>query len=123
MEAAFTSLEELTVFARQRGVEILLENIPNGFPVRRAAERFSRLTHLDLNFCFDTGHANIMEGVETAFAAMKDAHPLHARPRQRRQGRHSICFPFVAEGGTIDWPKTDAAAAPRGPSSIRCCWN
>ena len=31
VEAAFTSLEELTVFARQRGVEILLENIPNGF--------------------------------------------------------------------------------------------
>src|SRR6476661_8379501 len=26
MEAGFTSLEELTVFARQRGVEILLEN-------------------------------------------------------------------------------------------------
>ena len=31
VDAAFSSLEELTVFARQRGVEILLENIPNGF--------------------------------------------------------------------------------------------
>ena len=31
MDAAFTSLEELDLFARQRGVEILLENIPNGF--------------------------------------------------------------------------------------------
>ena len=25
------------------------------------------MTHLDLSFCFDTGHANIMEGVEDAF--------------------------------------------------------
>src|SRR5512141_941226 len=31
IEAAFTALEELSLFARQRGVEILLENIPNGF--------------------------------------------------------------------------------------------
>jgi len=29
LEAAFASLDELSVFARQRGVEILLENIPN----------------------------------------------------------------------------------------------
>src|ERR1700682_3445476 len=30
VDAAFSALEELMVFARQRGVEILLENIPNG---------------------------------------------------------------------------------------------
>ena len=29
VDAAFSALEQLTVFARQRGVEILLENIPN----------------------------------------------------------------------------------------------
>ena len=28
-DAAFSALEELSIFARQRGVEILLENIPN----------------------------------------------------------------------------------------------
>ena len=43
MEAAFTSLEELTVFARQRGVEILLENIPNGFSSPRGCDPFLRL--------------------------------------------------------------------------------
>ena len=36
MDAAFSALEELIVFARQRGVEILLENIPNGFSSRRS---------------------------------------------------------------------------------------
>src|SRR5689334_2736612 len=30
LDAAFAALEELSIFARQRGVEILLENIPNG---------------------------------------------------------------------------------------------
>ena len=42
VDAAFTSLEELTVFARQRGVEILLENIPNGFSSCRAAANVPR---------------------------------------------------------------------------------
>jgi len=30
LEAAFSSLEEISLFARHRGVEVLLENIPNG---------------------------------------------------------------------------------------------
>ena len=30
IEAAFSSLDEISVFAGQRGVEVLLENIPNG---------------------------------------------------------------------------------------------
>ncbi len=29
VDAAFTALEEFNLFARQRGVEVLLENIPN----------------------------------------------------------------------------------------------
>src|SRR5580765_4351207 len=29
VDAAFTALEEISLFARQRGVEVLLENIPN----------------------------------------------------------------------------------------------
>ena len=42
VDAAFAALEELTIFARQRGVEILLENIPNG---RSSAERLLQLTN------------------------------------------------------------------------------
>ena len=29
VDAAFSALEQLSLFARQRGVEVLLENIPN----------------------------------------------------------------------------------------------
>ena len=61
VEAAFTSLEELSVFARQRGVEILLENIPNGLSSAERLRIFLEMTHLDLNYCFDVGHANMHE--------------------------------------------------------------
>ena len=43
---------------------------------------FFEITHMDLNVCFDTGHANMNEGVEAAFRLMKTAHPLHAHSRQ-----------------------------------------
>ena len=72
LDAAFSALEELTLFARQRGVEILLENIPNGLSSAERLMQFVELTHLQLNFVFDTGHANMNEGVEAAFNLMKE---------------------------------------------------
>ncbi len=59
LESAFSSLEEINVFARQRGVELLLENTPNALS---SAERLNQLlaaTHLNLGYCFDIGHANM----------------------------------------------------------------
>jgi len=71
LDAAMSSLEELNLFARQRGVEILLENIPNQLSSSERLSVFLAQTHLDLNFCFDVGHAHIMEGIERAFEVMK----------------------------------------------------
>src|SRR5579872_6863487 len=56
IEAAFGSLEELTLFAGQRGVEILLENTPNALATAEGLERFNSMTHLRMNYVFDTGH-------------------------------------------------------------------
>ena len=47
---------------RQRGVEILLENIPNELSSAERLLQFDELTHLGLNFVFDTGHANMKRG-------------------------------------------------------------
>src|SRR5215467_14446242 len=47
VEAAFSSLEELMLFARHRGVEILLENIPNELATAEKLLYFVRSTHLD----------------------------------------------------------------------------
>jgi sugar phosphate isomerase/epimerase len=102
MEAAFNSLEEIAVFARQRGVEVLLENIPNGLSSAERLVSFLAQTHLKLGFCFDTGHANMNEGVERAFDTMKEL--IRSTHIHDNDGKHDIhLFPFLAQGGTIDW--------------------
>ncbi len=102
IEAAFTCLEELTIFARQRGVEILLENIPNRLSTAERLLHFNEMTHLNMSFVFDIGHANIMEGVEQAFGIMKDrVRSTHVHDNDGIADTH--LFPTVAAGGTIDW--------------------
>ena len=112
LDAAFTSLEEIIVFARQRGVEVLLENIPNGFSSAAMLNNFLEMTHLDLHYCFDTGHANIMEGVENAYNLMKTRiRSTHIHDNDGKQDKH--LFPFLADGGTIDWKNTMGLLASR----------
>lgn len=105
IEAAFSSLDELSVFARQRGVEILLENIPNRLST---AERLAYLlgaTHLNLGFCFDVGHAHMDQGIEAAFAIMKERiRSTHVHDNDGQSDTHA--FPMLAQGGTVDWNKT-----------------
>jgi sugar phosphate isomerase/epimerase len=105
IEAAFSSLDELRSFGKQRGVEILLENIPNGLSSAERLRYFLGITHLDLSFVFDLGHANIMEGVEHEFEIMQERiRSLHVHDNDGEMDKH--LFPMVAEGGSIDWPKT-----------------
>jgi sugar phosphate isomerase/epimerase len=102
VESAFNSLDELSVFARQRGVEVLLENIPNGFSSGAALNMFLAQTHLDLNYCFDIGHANIGAGVESEYSTMKSRiRSTHIHDNNGKEDKH--LFPLLHEGGTIDW--------------------
>ena len=102
VEAAFSSLDELTVFGRQRGVEILLENIPNGLSSAELLMHFLRVTHLNLGFVFDTGHAHLNEGVAEAYDVMKERiRSTHIHDNDGKADIH--LFPMVSEGGTIDW--------------------
>ncbi len=106
VEAAFSSLDELRSFGKQRGVEVLLENIPNGLSSAERLRYFLGVTHLDMGFVFDVGHANIMEGVEHEFELMKDRiRSLHVHDNNGKEDKH--LFP-MAEGGTVDWRKTMA---------------
>src|SRR5579883_1261916 len=105
VDAAFSALEELTIFAGQRGVEILLENIPNELSTAERLLQFEELTHLKLNYVFDTGHANIGEGVEPAFQLMKEKiRSTHVHDNDGKSDSH--LFPFFSEGGTVDWSNT-----------------
>jgi len=105
VDAAFSSLEQISLFARQRGVEILLENIPNALSSAERLMLFLEQTHLDLNFVFDVGHANMGEGVEAAFNVMRDRiRSTHIHDNDGKADQH--LFPLLAEGGSIDWKET-----------------
>jgi len=105
LDAAFSSLEELSVFARQRGVEILLENIPNAFSSPERLVSFLEATHLNLGFCLDVGHAHLGEGIRDAFERMKDRlRSTHLHDNDGQQDAH--LFPLLASEGSVDWKQT-----------------
>ena len=105
VDAAFSALEELNLFARGRGVEILLENIPNELSTAERLLQFEELTHVGLDYVFDTGHAHIAGGVEREFQLMKDRiRSTHVHDNNGKDDIH--LFPLDNEGGTIDWKRT-----------------
>jgi len=106
IEAAFSSLEELVLFARQRGVEILLENIPNDLSTAERLEYFNGVTHLKMNYVFDTGHAHIGKGIAGEFETMQARiRSLHVHDNDGKDDQHLLP---MAEGssGSIDWAAT-----------------
>jgi sugar phosphate isomerase/epimerase len=105
VDAAFSALEQIHQFARSRGVEVLLENTPNGLSTAERLLQFEELTHVGLNYCFDTGHAHMTPaGIEHEFNLLKERiRSTHVHDNNGKDDAH--IFPLVAEGGTIDWTK------------------
>ena len=117
MESAFSSLEEIKVFAGQRGVEVLLENTPNALSTARATELLPERDALEPEVLLRHRSCAYATGVERRIRADEGSDPFHAHPRQRWEGGLSICFP--AEG-TIDWRKAMRLLRSRVRISIRC---
>jgi sugar phosphate isomerase/epimerase len=100
-DAAFSSLEEIKVFAKQRGAEVLLENTPNDLSSAERLNAFLAATHLNLNYCFDIGHAHMAHGIEDQFERMKERiRSTHLHDNDGKDDAH--LFPGK---GTIDWDK------------------
>jgi sugar phosphate isomerase/epimerase len=103
VDAAFATLEEVSLFARHRGVEVLLENTPNSLASPERLLYFFEATHMNLNVCFDLGHANMKDGVEAAYKLLAPRiRSTHVHDNDGSADQH--LFPF-AEGGTVDWKK------------------
>jgi sugar phosphate isomerase/epimerase len=99
LDAAFSSLDEIKSFAGQRGVEVLLENIPNDLSSAQRLNDFLAQTHLNLNYCFDIGHAHMGNGVAAEFGLMKERiRSTHLHDNDGRSDSH--LFPGR---GSIDW--------------------
>ena len=103
-DAAFTALEELKLFSRQRGVDLLLENIPNEFSTAERLNYFNGTTHLDLGYCFDTGHANLSNGFQREWELMKSrVRSIHVHDNNGKEDFHLA--PMFAKEGAVDWDR------------------
>ena len=100
LDAAFTSLENLSMFAKARGVTIALENTPDELGAPGSLQHFITDTHLhDLKLCFDIGHAHIEEGVIASFDAMRErVVTTHIHDNHGDKDEHLLPF-----DGTIEW--------------------
>jgi len=103
LDAAFTSLEHLAVFAKQRGVTIALENKPDELGSPATLVHFIKETHLNLlRFCFDTGHAHVEPGVAAGFELMSErVVTTHIHDNHGEKDEHLLPY-----DGSIDWDAT-----------------
>ena len=110
-DAAFSSLENLAVFAKARGVTIALENTPDELGAPASLRQFIAETHLhDLRLCFDIGHAHMESGIEAGMEAMRErVITTHIHDNHGEKDEHLLPFE-----GSINWEIALAAlvAAP-----------
>jgi len=102
-DAALTSIEHLKIFAKERDVQLLLENIPNELGTPERLLEFIQYSRMDdLKICFDTGHAHMGGGVQPAFQTLRDRIvSTHVHDNRREKDDHLLPF-----DGEIDWEQT-----------------
>jgi sugar phosphate isomerase/epimerase len=107
-KAAFSSLEHLAIFAKQRGVTIALENTPGALATPSNLRHFLRETKLrDLRLCFDAGHAHLDDGVTVGYETMRDlVVTTHLHDNRGETDEH-----LLPGEGTIDWETVMRAMA------------
>jgi sugar phosphate isomerase/epimerase len=95
----------LSEFARDRGVEAAIENVPEPFPfIMKSVEDFTKFyseVDKDMGLVLDIGHANIKGQIETFLTTFADkiVH-IHAHDNCGKNDRHlGIGY------GTTDWKK------------------
>jgi sugar phosphate isomerase/epimerase len=102
-DAAFTSLEHLRIFGKERGVNLVLENALGELNQPSRLMQFLNYTHLDdIGICFDTGHAHLGGNVREAFTAVRErTASVHLHDNRGEKDEHLP--PFEADAGGIEW--------------------
>jgi sugar phosphate isomerase/epimerase len=106
-DAAFSSLEHLSLFARHRGVTIAVENTPGEMATPINLKNFLEQTRLtSVKLCFDAGHAHLEGGgVPEQLATVRDlVATTHLHDNRGERDDHLLPYE-----GTIDWNATLAA--------------
>lgn len=99
-DAAFSSLEHLSLFARQRGVTVAIENTPGEMATPANLKHFLEQTRLiNVKICFDSGHAHLEGGVSAGLEIVRDL-VVTTHLHDNRGERDDHLLPYE---GTIDW--------------------
>ena len=99
LDAVMTSLEHLKVSVKDRGVQLLLENVPNELGTPERLVQFIQHTHLNVGICFDTGHAYMRRGIHPAFETLSTyIASTHVHDNHGEKDDHLMPFE-----GDIDW--------------------
>ena len=111
-DAAFSSLEHLSLFARQRGVTLALENTPGEMATPANLKSFLEETRLaGLKLCFDAGHAHLAGNAPAALSLVAPmVATTHIHDNAGERDDHLLPYQ-----GTIDWTATLAALPPGIP--------
>jgi sugar phosphate isomerase/epimerase len=123
-DAAFSSLEHLTLHARHAGVTICVENTTTEMGDAHYLRPFVEETRLTgLRFNFDVGHAHISEAAEAdpinkSFEAMRELiASAHIHDNHGEKDEHLPPY-----DGTIDWPRVarllQTVAGPKIPLTL-----
>ena len=111
-DTAFSSLELLSLFAKQRGVTIALENIPGQLATPANLKNFLEQTRLtNVKICFDTGHAHLEGGLVEGLETIRDL-VVTTHVHDNRGDRDDHLLPYE---GTIDWNAALTALTPDVP--------
>jgi sugar phosphate isomerase/epimerase len=111
-DAAFSSLEHLSLFARHRGVTFAIENTPGEMATPVNLKNFLEQTRLSgVKICFDAGHAHLEGGVPEALEIVRDlVATTHLHDNRGIRDEHLLPY-----DGSIDWSATLAALPPEAP--------
>jgi len=127
-DAAFTSIEHLRIFAKERGVRLLLENTVSELGNPAHLMEFLSYTRLDdVGICFDAGHAHLAGGALEGLRQVKDRMvTAHLHDNHGEKDEHMLPMlsaPGAANSGKggIDWSKLIAEMAKGGTSSDEPC--
>lgn len=118
-DAALTSLELLRLRAKQAGVTLLVENIPNGLSTPAKLMELLKQGHLDdVGICFDAGHAHMPEDSYGGGGVLESWRTVQPRVRSTHlHDNHGQSDEHLWPGdGTIDWPSLVAALRAQGPN-------
>ena len=99
-DATFSSLENLSLFARHRGVTIALENTPGEMATPANLKHFLERTRLtSVKLCFDAGHAHLEGDAPKSLETMRDL-LVSTHLHDNGGDRDDHLLPYQ---GTIDW--------------------